>query len=335
VYVWGSDGGLVLSTPGTRSAGKARPGLAEALRRQTTTVTLETGSGLSRPVFRVWSPVRSSSGRPLGVAEILLDQGALGFGARVWVAVGLVLVTLWLALAVLVGGATGRLRWESVELRDENEELAETTRRLEATLLETVETLNAAVEARDPYTAGHSQRVQRVALAIGRELGLPPKELSVLGTAAIFHDIGKIGIPDSILTKPDILSRSETEVMREHVTRGAEIVARIGFFAESVEAIRYHHERWDGFGYPEGRAGEDIPLQAAIVGLSDAWDAMTTDRPYATALPLSEALKQIELGRGRQFSPVVADAFLAVVRRHPAEILPPDSVVREFVTAAG
>jgi putative nucleotidyltransferase with HDIG domain len=200
--------------------------------------------------------------------------------------------------------------------------LLDTTRQLEETLLEIIATLNAAVEARDPYTAGHSQRVRRIALAIGRELGLPAKQLGALGTAAVFHDIGKIGMPDAILTKPDTLSRSESTLMRDHVTRGAEIISRVASFQDSVPAILHHHERWDGRGYPDGLQGTAIPVEAAIIGLADAWDAMVTDRPYRAALQLSEALEEIRAGRGRQFNPAVVDAFLAVAKRQPADVLP-------------
>ena len=123
---------------------------------------------------------------------------------------------------------------ERRDLAARSHDLADTSRELESTLLETIETLNAAVEARDPYTAGHSQRVRRVSLAIGRELRLPARQLGALATAALFHDIGKIGMPDSILTKPEKLDRAEAAIMREHVTRGAEIVSRISSLKDSV-----------------------------------------------------------------------------------------------------
>jgi putative nucleotidyltransferase with HDIG domain len=209
--------------------------------------------------------------------------------------------------------------------RDSSRELLETTRELEQSLLDTIETLNAAVEARDPYTAGHSQRVRRVSLAVGTELRLPADRLGALGTAALFHDIGKIGMPDSILTKTDRLTRDESALMREHVTRGAEIVSKFRPFRNSIPGIRHHHERWDGLGYPDGLAGEDVPLEAAIIGLADAWDAMTTDRPYSAALSLNEAMMQIRAGRGKQFNPAVVDAFWEVAKRRPADVLPPDA----------
>jgi HD-GYP domain-containing protein (c-di-GMP phosphodiesterase class II) len=113
--------------------------------------------------------------------------------------------------------------------------------------------------------------------------------------------------------------------MREHAVRGAEIVSRISSLQDSVPAIRHHHERWDGLGYPDGLSGDAIPLDAAIIAIADAWDAMTTDRPYAVGLPTKEALLQIRAGRGKQFSPLVVDTFWDLARRRPADIMPPES----------
>lgn len=208
--------------------------------------------------------------------------------------------------------------------RDREQELVETINELQQGLLDTIETLNAAVEARDPYTAGHSQRVRRVALAVGTALDFSKARLDMIAIAALFHDIGKIGMPDSILTKHDLLTREEQALMREHVTHGAEIVAKFPPFRGAIPAIRHHHERWDGVGYPDGLAGDEIPLEAAIIGLAGAWDAMTTDRPYAHALSLGEAMAGIRAGRGKQLSPVVVDAFWEVAQRRPADVLPPD-----------
>ena len=166
----------------------------------------------------------------MGAAEATLDASVVNdtiASARwtVWYAVGIVFGILWLALAIFVSSASARMRAQNEDLEARSHDLVESSRELEATLLETIETLNAAVEARDPYTAGHSQRVRRVSLAIGRELRLSAKQLGALGTAALFHDIGKIGMPDSILTKPERLDRAEQMIMREHAARGAEIVA--------------------------------------------------------------------------------------------------------------
>jgi putative nucleotidyltransferase with HDIG domain len=335
VSVWARDGRLVFSTSRPKQVGRRlrlAPEARMAMRTRAPQAALVERSGSSPTVVTVWSPVLSSTKRVVGTTEVTLDGAVLDeatarFGRTIWIAVAAVLGVLWLALAVLVRGASWRLRRQNDDLEYRSRDLLDSTRQLEETLLETIATLNAAVEARDPYTAGHSQRVRRVALAVGRELGLPVRQLGALGTAALFHDIGKIGMPDAILTKPDTLSASESAIMREHVSRGAEIVSRIASFHDSVPAVRHHHERWDGLGYPDGLAGEEIPLEAAIIGLADAWDAMTTDRPYASALELHDALREIREGRGKQFNPAVVDAFLGVARRRPADVLPPDSPI--------
>jgi putative nucleotidyltransferase with HDIG domain len=334
VAVWRPNGKLVFSTiPGRRQV-SARAQTRAVFKRGEPTAeiteisTRRDGSGAERTVV-VWAPLHSASGRTVGAVQVLLrpnvlDASVAEASRTVWIAVVGVFAILWLALALLVRGASTRLSAQNEALATRSRELTESTREVEQNLLDTIEILNAAVEARDPYTAGHSQRVRRVALAIGRELALSANQLGTLGTAALFHDIGKIGIPDSILTKSDKLEPAEAAIMREHVQRGAEIVAKVSSFEGAVAAIRHHHERWDGLGYPDGVHGDEIPLEAAIVGLADAWDAMTTHRPYANGLSLNEALLQIRGGRGKQFSPIVADAFLEVAKRHPASILPPD-----------
>jgi len=344
ISVWSARGKLLAATYPRHHAAIADPAVAavqRARRPRARVADLPLGPHGSQETTRqivAWSPLRTRSGRVVGVAEIdvaptILDSRVAAISRTIWVGVGIVFVALWLALALLVRGAAARLSRQNDAFHDRSKDLLETTQQLEESLLETVETLNAAVEARDPYTAGHSQRVRRVALAIGRNLGLSAKQLGVLSTAALFHDVGKIGIPDSILTKAGPLEPSEAAIMREHVLRGAEIAVKVSSFHDAVPAIRHHHERWDGLGYPDGLSGEEIPVEATIVGLADAWDAMTTNRPYATALPLAEALMQIRAGREKQFSPAVVDAFTEVARRRPAEVLPPDSGVAKLGVA--
>jgi putative nucleotidyltransferase with HDIG domain len=330
--VYARNGRLVLSTTHPERTGRRRtaPELEKVLRTNEPSANLVDPIGKAPQVVRVWTPLQNARGRPVGAAEVTLDEEVVTrtfAGARwtIWYAVAIVFGLLWVALAVFVSGASVRMRAQNEDLEARSHDLVESSRELEANLLETIETLNAAVEARDPYTAGHSQRVRRVSLSIGRELRLSAKQLGALGTAALFHDIGKIGMPDSILTKPERLDRTEELLMREHAARGAEIVSRISSLKDSVPAIRHHHERWDGLGYPNGLSGRDIPVEAAIIAIADAWDAMTTDRPYAIALDIEEAMLQIHAGRGKQFNPAVVDAFAAVSRRRPAEILPPDA----------
>jgi putative nucleotidyltransferase with HDIG domain len=289
-------------------------------------------------LFEVYAPIESSNGsKAIGAYEIYADPVGLShlIGSRrtmLWIAVGVVFLSLWTALAFLVRGASRTLRRQNEELRARTARLVESNRLLEEGALEAVESLNATVDAKDPYTAGHSLRVQRIAVALGAELGLGAEQLDVLRFAGLFHDIGKIGVPDAILTKPGRLTELEFEIVKRHPEDGARIVGRLHRLKAAVPAVLHHHERWDGNGYPHRLRGETIPLEAAIVGLADALDAMTTDRPYSEARPLDEATEEIVLNRGTQFAPAVVDAFVALVEREPG-LFGPDPAADELVTA--
>ncbi len=200
-------------------------------------------------------------------------------------------------------GSARRLRTAAELIKKQNVSLAEANQLLRERSTAAMESLSATVDARDSYTAGHSRRVQKLALAIGRELELSEPELDLLGHAALFHDIGKLAIPDSILLKPARLSLEEWGVMRKHADEGARIIERLGFLADAVPAIRHHHERWDGNGYPDSLAGEDIPLGARIIHVADALDSMLTTRIYQAQRPVAEALEQLRSGAGKQFCP--------------------------------
>jgi putative nucleotidyltransferase with HDIG domain len=289
-------------------------------------------------LFEVYAPIENSTKtRAIGAYEIYANPHALTqlIGSRrtmLWLAVGGVFVALWAALALLVRGASVTLRRQNAKLRARTMRLAESNRLLEESALEAVESLNATVDAKDPYTAGHSQRVQRIAVALGEELGLGREQLDVLRFAGLFHDIGKIGVPDAILTKPDRLTELEFEVVKRHPEDGARIVGRLHRLRDAVPAILHHHERWDGNGYPHGLSADSIPLEAAIVGLADALDAMTTDRPYSSARALDDATEEIVRNRGTQFAPAVVDAFLVLVQRTP-ELFGTDPAAGELVPA--
>jgi putative nucleotidyltransferase with HDIG domain len=290
-------------------------------------------------LFEVYAPIGSTT-RPnhvIGAYEIYADPGALSrlIGARrtmLWLAVAGVFAALWAALALLVRGASRTLSRQNAKLRARTARLIESNRLLEESALEAVESLNATVDAKDAYTAGHSQRVQRIAVALGEELGLEREPLDVVRFAGLFHDIGKIGVPDAILTKPDRLTELEFEVVKRHPEDGARIVGRLQRLRAAVPAILHHHERWDGTGYPRGLRADEIPLEAAIVGLADALDAMTTDRPYSSARSLEDATEEILRNRGTQFAPAVVDAFVALVARAP-ELFGTDPAPGELVPA--
>jgi putative nucleotidyltransferase with HDIG domain len=286
---------------------------------------VERGLGYDH-LLEVYTPIFAEHGRGvLGAYEIYADPNGLEhtLASRrhlIWATVAGVLLALWAALALLVRGASSTLRRQTRQLHDRSRALLESYEQLEKSSLEAIESLNATVEAKDPDTAGHSLRVQRVALALGEELGLTAPQLDALRFGSLFHDIGKIAVPDGILVKPAKLDYWEYAQMKTHSAEGARIVGKFGRLRECVPIIRHHHERWDGDGYPDRLSGTAIPLEAAIVGLADAWDAMTTDRPYHRALSIDEALAEVRKGRGTQFSPVVVDAFFAATAHRGGEL---------------
>jgi diguanylate cyclase (GGDEF)-like protein/putative nucleotidyltransferase with HDIG domain len=196
-----------------------------------------------------------------------------------------------------------KLRAAAETIQTQNVSLEHANRLLRERSTAAMESLSATVDARDAYTAGHSRRVQQLALAIGRELGLSQAELDLLGHAALFHDIGKLAIPDAILLKPASLTEEEWELMQRHADEGARIIDRLGFLNDAVPAIRHHHERFDGTGYPDGLKGEEIPLGARIIHVADALDSMLTTRIYRAARPASEALDELRRAAGTQFCP--------------------------------
>ena len=215
-----------------------------------------------------------------------------------------------------------KLREAAETIQTQNISLEQANRLLKERSTAAMESLSATVDARDAYTAGHSRRVQQLALAIGRELGLSQAELDLLGHAALFHDIGKLAIPDSILLKPASLTDEEWSLMQRHADEGARIIDRLGFLNDAVPAIRHHHERYDGTGYPDRLKGEEIPLGARIIHVADALDSMLTTRIYRAARPAPEALDELRRAAGTQFCPRVVTAL--------ERILPVDGIGHEL-----
>ncbi len=185
---------------------------------------------------------------------------------------------------------------------------------LEHSYIQTVESLAIALEAKDRYTSGHSQRVSRFARLIARSLGLGKEEVDIVAQVALLHDIGKIGMLDKILNKPANLTPEERESIKSHPVVGAQILAPVATFTKHVAGIKHHHEMYDGTGYPDRLKGTDIPLSARIVCLADAFDAMTSSRPYRVGLPLEFAMQEMKKMAGRQFCPKCVDAFIRVLK---------------------
>jgi putative nucleotidyltransferase with HDIG domain len=170
-----------------------------------------------------------------------------------------------------------------------------------------------ALEAKDPYTRGHSERVAALSRRVASALGLAPAAVDVVGQAGLLHDIGKIGVPEAILRKPGPLAPDEWQIMRAHPVIGAQIVAPFEFFQGAARAIRHHHERWDGSGYPDGLAREAIPLEARIVAVADVFDALTSARPYRAALARDAARAFLAHEAGRTLDETIVAALLGVL----------------------
>jgi HD-GYP domain-containing protein (c-di-GMP phosphodiesterase class II) len=186
--------------------------------------------------------------------------------------------------------------------------------------INSVRMLAAAIDAKDPYTRGHSERVARYSMAIGKNLSLPDKEMRDLRISALLHDVGKIGIDDRILRKPGALSDDEFEVMKQHPAKGAAIMSGVAQLIDIIPGMKYHHEKWSGGGYPDNLQGEQIPMQARIVSIADTFDAMTTNRPYQKAMELSYVVDKIKSFAGTRFDPRVVDGFVQAVKRGDIQI---------------
>jgi putative nucleotidyltransferase with HDIG domain len=170
--------------------------------------------------------------------------------------------------------------------------------------------LTGAIEARDPYTQGHSARVTALAEEIALRLGWSEERLESLRVGGPLHDIGKLAVSDHVLRKQGRLEEHELAEIREHPKAGVRLILRVAALREAIPYVLYHHERWDGSGYPSGKAGEEIPLEARVLAVADAFDAMTSDRPYRPALERDEAVAEVARCAGTQFDPEVVQVFL-------------------------
>ena len=202
-----------------------------------------------------------------------------------------------------------------------NEEKKEKNNELEKAYLESIETLRYTVEAKDSYTRGHSDRVSEYSVLIGKHLGLPEEDLKILRIGGLFHDIGKIGVPDALLLKEGKLTDDEYSEIKNHPSIGKQILSNATIFKDMIPIVYYHHEKYDGTGYPERLKGREIPYFARITAVADTFDAMTSNRSYRKALPLDVVRAEIERCSGTQFDPDIAKVFLDILDYHFDEIL--------------
>ena len=185
---------------------------------------------------------------------------------------------------------------------------------------ESIETFTGFIDAKDPYTNGHSKRVATYTRLIAKEMGYQGEDLDHIYYIALLHDCGKIGVPDHILGKPGRLTDEEFEIIKSHTVRGGDILSSFKSLENAGEGALYHHERYDGKGYPEGKAGEDIPLIARMICVADSFDAMNTNRVYRNKLTRDHIINEIEKNRGLQFDPEIADIMLKLIREGKIEI---------------
>ena len=254
--------------------------------------------------------VRLNSGVPFRrfFVQIVSNSGIAYIGYGV---IGFLFVILWGPAdvgpfsAVLILAPLFVARWAFVQFGDEQ-------RAHERTL----SALVAAVETKDPNAAGHSARIAELAEWMSEPLSMGTQEVQALRYAAMLHDVGKIGVPTRVLRRPRTLSLVDLEALTRHSSLGVKLVRDIDFLSGSLDGIRHHHERWDGLGYPDSLAGDEIPLISRVIAVADAFDALTTDRAERPAFSPAQALKQIEQRRGRQFDPHVVAALATVVDRH-------------------
>ncbi len=216
-----------------------------------------------------------------------------------------------------LGGLTEGFNQMTDLISKQQASLCASAQDLEEAYVATVKVLSAAIDARDPYTLGHSTRVAKLSLEIGEMLGFSHSELEELEIASLFHDVGKLKTPDYVLLKEGPLNPLEHREMTDHTEQGAAILSRAKSLQKYIPAVRHHHEWYNGEGYPDGLRGNDIPLHAAIISVADAFDAMTSSRPYKKPRTCEEALRELNRYSGKQFAPRIVKVFQQVVESHP------------------
>jgi putative nucleotidyltransferase with HDIG domain len=264
--------------------------------------------------LETWVPVRVD-GTLIGAAVVWRDLSSIDRALRqMQMSTSTIILCAALLLWLVLRGVYVR---SSRQIMSQSQALGAALAETERTYDTTLQALSNALDVRDSETEGHSRRVVEYMELIIAQLPVAPDHLATLRRGALLHDIGKIGVPDNVLRKPAALSEAEWVVMKRHPEHGARIISQIPFLQDVSRIVRHHHERWDGKGYPDGIAGEAIPLGARIFAVADSFDAMTSDRPYRRAMTVKDARVEVARCRGTQFDPAVVDAFVAV----PVELL--------------
>jgi HD-GYP domain-containing protein (c-di-GMP phosphodiesterase class II) len=330
VAVWNGTGQMLKQAPGAgepdySALKRALGGSVGALVKPRAGGAAGASSGGAK-VLEVYVPVKGKSGSIAGVVEVRQSyapiQGAVS--RLLFIVWGIVIagsVPSYLLQVTFVNRTQRKLEATEGSLQEVNRRLKGSLDEMEMHSLGTLQALVAAVDAKDAYTARHSIAVTDYAVAIARRLDLSPDEIRDVERAGLLHDIGKIGTPESILLKPDRLDSEEFEVMCEHPSMSGHIVESVPFLSGLMPVVRSHHERWDGRGYPDGLQGEGIPLLARVLTVADAFDAMTSERPYRVPLSMDDARAELLRNTGSQFDAVVVHAMIEALDAHEVNVV--------------
>ena len=256
-----------------------------------------------------WMPINFGATAVQGAALALAYQALGMFGVFVFT---VPLCVAWFSFRLYMAKST-EVRQRNEELSTVNELLRQTNDRLEESHISVIGALIGALEAKEAHLSGHAATTMHYSVEVGRKLGLGNDEIAAIKLGALFHDVGKIGVPEQLLSKPAELTEAEWVEMRAHPTIGASLLGNVPMLDRIRPVVLAHHENFDGTGYPHGLKGSEIPLAAQIISVADAYDAMTSERPYRVALRSKPALRELRANAGTQFNPVVVEAFIQVV----------------------
>jgi len=256
-----------------------------------------------------WMPVNFGATAVQGAALALAYQALGLFGVFVFT---VPLCVAWFSFRLYMAKST-EVRQRNEELSTVNELLRQTNDRLEQSHISVIGALIGALEAKESHLSGHAATTMHYSVEVGRKLGLGADEIASIKLGALFHDVGKIGVPESLLSKPAELTDEEWIEMRAHPTIGASLLGNVPMLDRIRPIVVAHHENFDGTGYPAGLKGSEIPLAAQIISVADSYDAMTSERPYRIALRPKQALRELRANAGTQYNPVVVEAFIQVV----------------------
>lgn len=291
--------------------------LDEAIKnKQNYLISKDLVNGKTIKVIRIYLPIQINNSI-LGVYEIIkpydeIDMHIKPVIRNISIIVFSGLIILYLLLIKIMYDSSIKMLKQNEALIHKSNDLEEAYSKLNSSYKSTILALSKAIDARDKYTAGHSERVTNLSLKIGQALNLSSDQLNVLEIAALFHDVGKIGIPDKVLNKPGKLTDEEFNQIKEHPSIGVDILKTIEFLDKTLPMIFHHHEKYKGNGYPSGISGDSIPLESRIICVADSYDAMTSDRPYRKGMPHNIAVDELIKFKGIQFDPQIVDTFIKI-----------------------